>query len=73
MGKVEEAIQEHAKKIQLMEEEVAKIKLERFQNELQEGGSRLKAHLRERYKEQWSPSFIALNGWVDWYKKMETM
>ena len=22
---------------------------------------------------QWSPSFISLNGWVDWDKKMETM
>ena len=24
-------------------------------------------------KKQWSPSFVTLNGWVDWDKKMETM
>ena len=24
-------------------------------------------------KGQWSPSFITLNGWVDWDKKVETM
>ena len=27
----------------------------------------------EKDEGQWAPSFITLNGWVDWDKKMETM
>ena len=72
--RVEGAIQEHAKKIQQMKEEMAKIN----------AGVGLADRLTRRRKTmehdtgggergQWTPSFISLNGWVDWDRKMETM
>ena len=27
----------------------------------------------EKVREQWSPSYITLNGWVNWDRTMETM
>ena len=41
-------------------------------NELRGKEKRWKA-ICERFKGQWSPSFITLNGWVVWEKKIETM
>ena len=73
MGKVEEAIQEHAKKIQLMDEEISKIKTGETSERITRRRKSMESDLGERYKEQWSPSFITLNGWVDWDREMETM
>ena len=68
--RTEETIQEHAKKLQQMEEELAKITAGI--------GSAQRTRRRRKTIEnevggfergQWSPSFISLNGWVDWDKK----
>ena len=70
---MEEAIQEHAEEIQQMKEDFAKmnacdaaartsIRRKAVEND---GG--------EKCRERWSPSNIALNGWVDWHIKIETV
>ena len=71
--RVEGAIQEHAKKIQQMEEELAKLSagtgsVERMTRRRKTIENEVGGYERG----QWSPSFIPLKGCVDWDKKMET-
>ena len=70
--KVEEAIQEHAKKIQQMEEDIAKMNAGGTLERIARGRKTMENDTGEKDKGQWSPSFITLNGW-DVDRKMETM
>ena len=73
MGKVEEAIQEHAQKIQQMEEDLAKMNAGGTAERITRRRKTMENDATEKDKGQWSPSFITLNGWVGWDIKMETM
>ena len=60
--KVEEAIQEHAKKIQQMEEEIAKMNAGEATERITKRRKAMESDLGGKYKGRWSPSFITLNG-----------
>ena len=66
------AIQEHAKKIQQMEEDLAKLNAGGTAERITRRKT-MENDAAEKEKGQWSPPFITLNGWVDWDRKMETM
>ena len=71
--KVEEAIQEHAKKIQQMEENLAKVHFGETPERFTRRKKTMETDATEMERGQWSQSYITLNGWVDWDLKMETM
>ena len=71
---VEEAIQEHAKKIQQMKEDLAKMNAGVGPAErITRRRKTMENDAVEKERGQPTPSFIALNGWMDWDRKMETM
>ena len=72
--RVEGAIQEHAKKIQQMEEDLVNISAGvGTAGRITRRRKTMEHELGERERGHLTPSFITLNGWVDWDRKMETM
>ena len=71
--RVEGAIKEHAKKIQQMEEELANSAGTGSAERMTRRRIAMENEVRGHERGHWSPSFMSLNGWVDWDKKMKTM
>ena len=73
MEQVEEPIQEHAKKIQQMEENLAKMNTGETPERITRRRKTMDNDAAENEKGPWPPSFVTLDGWVDWGRKMEPM
>ena len=73
-SRVEGAMQEHAKKIQQMVEELANIDAGAGSAErITRRGKTMENEVGGHERGRWSPSLTSLNGWVDLDQKMETM
>ena len=70
--RLEETIQEHAKKIQHMEEDLTKMNAGGTGERITRSGKTMDNDAAVKEGGQWSPSFSTLNGWVDWDRKMKS-